>query len=155
MSEQKTLFGNEQPSSSQTKQCERCAKRCRVVEKVDPNANLFVKGTMKTGRFCADCLVVDFFKNCDQGPSSALGKEYFDHSIPMPEWRKDYGDKDRRFDPQCLHEPHLRKQFGAILSCAQREYGAELTMDDIDWYEVVANWHLPFPETKKRGRRKQ
>ena len=59
----------------ETKNCIRCGIRCRTVPKRNPNASMFVKGDMKTGKFCANCLVVDFFKNCDTGPSSSLGAE--------------------------------------------------------------------------------
>ena len=134
----------------QTKNCVRCAKRCRVAERRNPNANLFVKGDQKTGRFCAECVLVDFFKNSEHGPSSAFGKEYFDHSLPQPEWRRECGDSDRRFDPECLRLPHFQSMLRAILAAANSQYGAELSFDEIDMDEVIANWHLPFPERKRR-----
>lgn len=141
---------SQQQSATQYKSCERCAKRCRVEPSTDPHAQLFVKGDMKTGRFCAECLIVDFFKNFDLGPSSAFGKEYFDHSLPQPEWRKELGDSSKRFDPACLREPHVQQHMLHIIETAKRVYGAQLEFGEIDWDEVIANWHLPFPEKRKR-----
>lgn len=130
------------------KNCVRCHIRCRTVAKRNDAAQVFVKGTVQTGRFCTNCLVVDFYKNFELGPSSSLGKHYFDKSLPRPDW--DSRGPDRRFDPEYLLQPHLRKQFESMLFAAQSHYGAELTSDQIDWDEVVANWDLPFPETPKR-----
>lgn len=151
---QPTLFP--EPSHgppAQFKNCIRCQKRCRVVAKVNPNANLFVRGDAKTGKYCVECLIVDFFKNCEHGPSSAMGKEYFDHSAPWPEWRKEVGDKEKRFDPETLRDPTVQQQFNAIILAAQREHNAELAPGEFDWDEVIANWHLPFPE--KKGKKKR
>lgn len=150
------LFASQQPATQeavQFKSCIRCAKRCRVVPKANPNASIFVMGDMKTGKYCAECLVVDFFKNFDIGPSSAMGKEYFDHSLPQPEWRKETGDPDRRFDPECLRLPHVQEQFAAIVEVAKQTCNAELNTGDFDWDEVIANWHLPFPQkpNKRKG----
>lgn len=143
---QKNLF----EPAPETKPCERCAKRCLVANKKNPHANVFVKGDMKTGRFCAECLIVDFFKNFDLGPGSAMGFEYFDHSLPQPEWRKGVGDKDQRFDPECLRAPHVQDCMRRILEAAKSQHNAELNFDEIDWDEVIANWHLPFPGKKKK-----
>lgn len=120
------------------KNCVRCAKRCRVVDKANPNAQLFVKGDMKTGRFCTECLIVDFFKNFDYG------------GYPLMEM---LDRKDKPFDPECFRLPHVQDQFGAIVVAAQKQFGAELSPEEIDWDEVIANWHLPFPE--KPGRKKK
>ncbi len=119
---------------TESKNCERCAKRCRVAPVSNPNAQVFRRGDMKTGRFCAECLIVDFFKNFDLGPSSALGKSYFDS-----------------FNPECLRLPHIQAQLARIIVTAQTQYGSELDVSEIDWEEVIANWHLPFPGKKKRS----
>jgi hypothetical protein len=144
---------SEQPAGF--KNCVRCNIRCRVAAERNREADLFVHGTARTGLFCANCLVVDFFKNCDIGPSSSLGKHHFDRSLPQPEYEKDRGQPDRRFDPECLRLPHVQTQFRAILAAAQVEYGAELTPGEIDWDEVVANWDLPFPEKPRRAKRRK
>lgn len=136
------------------KNCVRCEKRCRAVAKVNHSANIFVKGDIKTGRFCVECLVVDFFKNFEIGPSSALGAAYFDHSLPQPEYHKETGDPDRRFDPECLRLSHIQQQMTAVFVAAQTHHGAELDPSEIDWDEVIANWHLPFPPKRKRRRGK-
>lgn len=150
MPEQQSLFP-EPAQPSQTKNCIRCNIRCRVAAKRNPDAAVFVKGTVTTGRLCANCLVVDFFKNFELGPSAGLGKEYFDASVPWPAWRR---DPEKRFDPTALREPHIQQQFTAIILAARAHYGAELLPEEIDWDEVIANWHLPFPEKKgKRGKR--
>jgi hypothetical protein len=154
MHNQNPLFDAKGTPAPPTKQCERCAKRCRVVDKKNPNANYFVRGDMKTGRFCAECLIVDFFKNFDLGPSSALGAEYFDHSLPQPEWRSEVGDKYQRFNPEWLRLPHIQEQLRRIIEVAAAKHGAELSFDEVDWDEVIANWHLPFPK-KGRGRKKK
>lgn len=121
------------------KNCIRCGVRCRTVTKKNPDANVFVRGDMQTGRFCTNCLVTDFFKNFDLGPAGSLGPEYFDS-----------------FNPEGLRLPHIQQQFAAVVMAAKRSYGAELFADEIDWDEVIANWHLPFPETRrgKKGGRK-
>ena len=111
---------------------------------------MFIKGTLKTGKFCNNCAVVDFFKNMDTGPSSGLGKEYFDHSLPQPEWRKEVGDKDKRFDPESLRLPHIQEHMLRILVVSR----GELPFEDIDWDEVIANWHLPFP-VRRSGRKRK
>lgn len=134
------------------KNCARCGVRCRTVDKSNPMANYFVKGDARSGKFCANCLIVDFFKNFDLGPSSALGKEFFDSSLPQPKYRKELGDEDPRFDPESLRLPHIQAQLTNIILVAHRERGAELDPAEIDWDEVIANWHLPFPD--KKGRRK-
>lgn len=153
--EQASLF--QDPSESvPTKNCVRCNIRCRATTKVNPNAQLFVIGDMKTGKYCANCLVVDFFKNFDLGPSSSMGKWYFDPTIPIPEYMQDDPEENKkRFNPASFREPHIQRQFLAILAVGQKEYGAELRPEDIDWDEVIANWHLPFPEPPTRGRRKK
>lgn len=104
-----------------TLNCVRCSKRCRVAAKRNPNAELFVKGTKETGRYCADCLVVDFLKNSED-------------------------------DPAGFRLPHMQQQMVAIILAARKEHGAELTPEEVDWDEVIANWHLPFPEKPKRRR---
>ena len=154
VAQQQELFGEPDGPKLPAKValCTRCAKRCRIADKVNPNANYFVKGDEKTGRFCAECLMVDFFKNFDLGPSSAMGKEYFDHSIQQPEWRKQVGDKDNRFDPEAFRLPHIQHQMFSIIQATQA-MGGELTFEEIDWDEVIANWHLPFPEKKKPQKR--
>ena len=128
--------------------CVRCSKRCRVASKVNPRASLFVKGTAQTGRFCAECVFVDFLRNCDIGPATALGEHYFDPHKPQPEYER--GKPDRRFDPETLRLPHVQSQIRAIVEAAARQYGAELTFAEIDWDEVIANWSLPFPARKQR-----
>lgn len=149
--EQKSLFENSPQQPAQFKNCIRCGIRCRIA-KGNPNAQIFKYGDRRTGKFCVNCLVVDFFKNFDMGPSSALGKEYFDSSLPQPGWRNEVGDKDIRFSPDSLRLPHIQQQLTSIFMAAHREYQAEIIAPEIDWDEVIANWHLPFPE--KPARRK-
>ena len=102
-----------------SKNCERCAKRCRAAQQRNNDADLFVKGTVQTGRFCADCLVADFFKNCERGPLSGMGQEFAD-----------------RFDPESLRLPHIQDCFRSIIATAKTQFGAELTFEEIDWDEV-------------------
>ena len=42
------------------------------------------------------------------------------------------------FDPQGLKLPHIQKQFERLLSVG----ASELTMDEIDWDEVIRKWCL-------------
>jgi hypothetical protein len=150
---QKSLFPTNNPKLPPgVVLCTRCSKRCRAAEKVNPTATLFVKGTAKTGRYCAECLIVDFLRNCDTGPASALGMHFFDPSLPQPEYQKERREKDRRFDPESLRFPHVQAHMTAIIVAAQRQYGGELTPEEIDWDEVIANWHLPFPQKKRKRR---
>ena len=116
-----------------TKNCERCAVRCRVVAQRTLDAEVFVKGTIKPGRLCTNCLVVDFFKNFDCGPSAAMGAEFFEN-----------------FDPEGLRLPHIQEIFGSIVKAAAEHYGAELTCEEIDWDEVIANWQLPFSSKRRK-----
>jgi hypothetical protein len=134
-------------SAEPTKNCIRCGIRCRVVAAKNPDASLFVKGTMKTGRFCANCLMVDFLVNCDTGPRLETVKPpYWDNLPNKPPWKG--------FDPECLRAPHIQDQMMTIIAVAQKQYGAELTIIEVDWDEVIANWHLPFPENPAKGRKK-
>ncbi len=150
MAEQPSLFPEPEPSRAQFKNCERCGVRCRAgVPGV--NATIFVYGDIKNGRWCVNCLIVDFFKNYSHGPSSGMGKEYFDPSLPQPEWRKEVGDPDKRFDLTCLREPETQERFNKILLACY----ADVKIEEIDWDEVIANWHLPFPERKIRKRKKE
>ena len=140
MSQQKNLF-----SQSPTKRCERCSKLCRVAEKRNPKSQLFVKGDRKTGRYCAECLVVDFLLNCDYGPQlNELAKLTGPGPGPF--------DATRTFDPEVFRLPHVQEQFAAIVLKAQEQYSAELMPDEFDWLEVIANWHLPFPKRTKRAK---
>jgi hypothetical protein len=131
---QQELFAN-QPQA--TKQCVRCGKRCRVADKRNPNAQLFVKGDIKTGMFCAECLVVDFLRNCERGPQ-------------VDELAKLSGKK--QFDPQVFRLEHVQQQFATIVAAAHARFGAELVQGEFDWDEVIANWHLPFPKAKRTKR---
>ena len=116
-----------------TKTCIRCGILCRVATRQNPHAQVFVRGDKRTGRFCTECLVVDFFKNFDLGPVSALGSDFMN-----------------ALDPEMLRAPHLQQQFFRILKAAQETYGAELGFDEIDWERVIVNWHLPFPKEKRK-----
>ena len=151
---QKNLFESESFKPPEgTKHCLRCHKLCRVAAEKNPKANLFVKGTKKTGRYCTECLIVDFFQNCAIGPASAMGAEFFNHALPQPSWRKDCGDEDRRFDPESLRQPEIQGMMTKIIIAAQGQYAAELTPEEIDWLEVISNWNLPFPEKKPKQRK--
>lgn len=133
-------------SEQATKNCERCGIRCRVVATRNEDANLFVKGTTRTGKFCANCVVTDFLVNCDTGPLVQTAKPaYWDNLPNRPPWKG--------FDPECLRLPHVQEQMMTIIAAARKQYGAELTIIEVDWDEVIANWHLPFPE-KAKGKRK-
>jgi hypothetical protein len=129
MENQQSLFANGPPV--QIVNCTRCGIRCQAVDKRNQKAQVFVKGDVLTGRFCVNCLVVDFFKNFELGPVI-----------------------DDKFDPECLRLPHIQQQFAAIVVAAKSSYGAELTSGEIDWDEVIANWNLPFRDKPKRGRKK-
>lgn len=119
------------------KNCERCGKRCQAVEKRNADASIFVRGDAETGKWCAECLVVHFFKEFDLGPISSVGIEQIE-----------------AIAPECFRLPHIREAFERVIAVAKSHYGAELVTDDFDWDEVIANWHLPFPKTGK-GRRKR
>lgn len=149
---QKELFGA--PQNPGVKMCTRCAKPCRVAAKVNPNADLFVKGTMETGKFCAECLVTDFLQNFEYGGQNAFNYQFVPAGRPCP---RHYDGQDwetrKIFDPEGLRLPHMQEQFASIVITAQKQFGAELTPEEFDWDEVIANWHLPFPEKPTRGKR--
>lgn len=150
----KSLFEGEQTHPpAGVKNCTRCGIRCRCAEKVNSHANLFVKGDAKTGKFCVNCLVVDFFKNGEYGGQPIFEQHYMDPSLPQPEWRKEVGDKDVRFDPECLRMPHVQQQFAALAIAAMSSSGAELDPVEIEWDAVIKNWNLPFrsKKTKTKG----
>ena len=122
--------------NAETKTCERCGKLCQTVPTTNTTAQVFVRGTAVSGRFCTGCVVVDFLKNFNLGPSNALGPEFF-----------------KSFDPEGFRLPHLQAQFARAVVVAARRFGSELTVDEIPWDEIIKNWHLPFPtkRNKKRG----
>lgn len=137
-------------TQQQVKRCVRCGIRCRVVEKANRQAEVFVRGDAETGLFCANCLVVDFFLNFDLGPISALDESFFRKPDTLPDCREELAHYKPIFNPDCLRLPHIQEQFGRIVAAASAQHGAELSAEEIDWDAVIANWHLPFPVKPKR-----
>jgi hypothetical protein len=107
---------------------------------------MFIRGDMKHGKLCGSCLIVSFMRCKFYGLASAMGEEYFDPAVPQPEWRKEVGDPDARFDPECLRDSDFQQDLLKIIFAAQQEFHAELQERDIDWDAACRNWHLPFPE---------
>lgn len=110
----------------QTTNCIRCGVRCRKKQGSD-NAKLLRHTTSDIG-YCVNCGTTSFLMSLDVISSSGRGA--------------------KPFDPECLRLPHIQEQFIAVMAAGK----ADARPDEIDWLEVIANWHLPFPE--KRGHRR-
>lgn len=95
--------------------CSRCGRGCRVAGPWKENAELFRRGKVPSG-VCADCVVTQFLYNT--------------YPINM---QIDEGG------PELLLKPGIREAF---LSCGILER-ADLTIDEISWERIVANWALP------------
>ncbi|MCE5277168.1 MAG: hypothetical protein ABFD92_16695 [Planctomycetaceae bacterium] len=115
--------------------CDRCHVPCRTGTP-DPKARLLMLSEGPHG-LCVNCAVTDFFKNEKYGVSLEQVMRGSDLDGPT----------DPAACPKALALPHVQKQFSEVLrvGCAQ------VSPDDIDWLEIIANWHLPFP--KKKGKR--
>jgi hypothetical protein len=122
------------PGSPGVVRCERCGKRCRAAKSEKPEARPFRKAERGT---CLECCVAGLF----QQPTN--GDEALPTALAMAVKN---GSK-----PEDLRLPHLQQQFERLMRVGQ----SEAEFGQIDWDEVIANWHLPFPPepARKRGRR--
>jgi hypothetical protein len=101
--------------------CERCGDLCQPGESSRPTARPFRKAQHG---YCHACVVCLFFRSeGDHGLGYALPPE---------------------FDPEGLRLPHVQAQFGRVLVAG----GSELTMDEIDWSDVIRKWSLPLKGTR-------
>jgi len=114
-------------SSSAIGYCLRCGVRCRR-QPGNPEARL-LKHTTDNG-YCVNCATTRWF----QGLAIV----------------NDRGRGEKPFDPECFRLPHVQSQFSAIMAAGN----ADAKPAEIDWLEVIANWHLPFPKEKRKQRRK-
>ncbi len=97
-------------------ECRRCGKPCIGAPQKNSKARPFRKAPKG---LCAACAVCSFFQhaNGDRGIGFAL---------------------PANFDPEGLRLPHIQKQFERVLAVGC----SELTMDQIDWDEVIQKWDL-------------
>jgi len=89
---------------------------------------------------CVNCAVTQFFKDEKYGVSLEQvlrGSDELD-GTPGKEISKS------------LLLPHIQKQFTEILRVGH----AQVTPEEIDWLEVVANWDLPFDRKTIRPRKR-
>src|ERR1035438_1859748 len=100
-----------------TVKCRRCGVACAAQQPGKSNARPFRKAVRG---FCAACVVCRFFQGDE---NTGVG-----HALPPD------------FDPEGLRLPHIQEQFARVLAVG----GSELTMDQINWDEVIAKWNLPI-----------
>jgi hypothetical protein len=105
--------------------CERCGVPCRVAAHSNPDARPLRHSTKPEG-FCVNCGVTAFFQ----------------HTEPLPELIATSGG------PECLRLDHIREQFEQILRVGM----ADAKADEIDWEKVIADWSLPFPKRRGKGK---
>ena len=98
--------------------CPRCEKRCVGEATQRPESRPFQKSLKG---MCLECTVSAFFQdeNQDVGIGFALPKD---------------------FPPDGLRLPHIQDQIRRVLAAGM----CEASFDEIDWDEIIANWHLPF-----------
>ena len=106
--------------------CARCAVRLQRTAG-NPEARLLKRTTDDYG-FCVNCAITEWLK-----------------SLPIVSERP---KKMRPLDPRCFRFPHVQDQMARLLAVGH----ADANPEEIDWDEVIANWELPFPTRKKRGK---
>ncbi len=111
-------------------QCCRCGVPCRKMPG-NPEARLLTHTTDDFG-FCGNCAATEFLKGL-----AVIGDRSRFEKKP--------------FDPECFRLPHVQVQFAQILTTGN----ADTKPEEIDWLEVIANWHLPFPKLRRRKKRKE
>lgn len=121
--------------SGDVTKCARCAIPCRK-QPGNPEARLLKHTTSDFG-YCANCAATEFFQGLDVvkyagGYDSATGRA------------------KKLFEPACFRLERVQQLFASILAAGQ----ADANPDEIDWMEIVANWHLPFPKLRQRRKKK-
>ena len=120
-----------EPANSATHaNCARCGVRCRKAAG-NPEARLLAYSLSDHG-FCLNCAVTEFLQNLDVIRDSMI-------LLKKP------------FDPAAFRLTHVQQQFFQIMAAGN----ADAKPTDIDWLEVEANWHLPFPAKPKKRRKKR
>lgn len=109
--------------------CLRCHVRCRLGPSPNPEALLLRYA--KTAGYCPNCALTDWLKR---------------HVTREAEPWGPHGNWMAPMLPDGLALPHIRE---LIVRCVLVGK-ADMKPHEIDWDEVVANWHLPFPEKVKR-----
>ena len=91
-----------------------------------PEARLFKKSLKGA---CLECTVAALFHD--------VGENGIGHVLP------------KNFNPESLRLPHLQSQFARMMDVGN----SEADFSEIDWDEVIANWHLEFSASQKVSRR--
>lgn len=104
--------------SGQRVNCERCGVPLTIGVGA-PEARFITLASGPRG-LCANCVVTRFFKSQEMAHAADCGKARL---------------------PEALRSPHVQAQFACVLRAGE----SDLAPDLIDWLEVIANWHLPFP----------
>jgi len=104
--------------------CCRCGVPCHKMPG-NPEARLLRYSSDDIG-YCVNCAATEFLQGLD-----------------VISYRR---PRDKPFDPECFHLPHVQAQFAKILAVGK----ANARPEEIDWLEVVANWHLPFPKMRRK-----
>lgn len=109
--------------------CQRCAKPCVVAATRKTDAKMAIEAD-GTG-LCAECIVTAMLKGLTGG---------------------DGVDKHRagwfpKVTAESFRLPHIQQQVLHVLKAS----GTRLPADDLDWDEIVANYHLPIPAGQQGG----
>lgn len=129
MNEQLDLFEPRRPVG--VANCERCGIRCRVHGPGNQDARLLRLSTEARG-YCVNCAVAEWFQKQDM-LMDLLSSSRCQTSVQ-----------------DMLRLPHVQELFAQILATGH----ADVDPAQIDWDEVIANWHLPFGKKPKRKRRR-
>jgi hypothetical protein len=108
-------------------QCCRCGAPCRKMPG-KPSARL-LRYSLDSVGFCVNCAATEFLQ----------GLHIISYQRP--------GDKP--FDPKYFRLPRVQSHFAAILLSGK----ADAKPEEIDWLEVAANWHLPFPKLRRKRKK--
>ena len=134
--------------------CERCGIRCQVHGPGNQDARLLRLSTEARG-YCVNCAVAEWFQKqdmlmdllsrprcqtCGGHPDAKLyGERKCTCAVPKVHTAQDM-----------LRLPHVRELFAQILATGH----ADVDPAQIDWDEVISNWHLPFGKPKRKKSRK-
>lgn len=151
MTDQFDLFEQRRPVC--VANCERCGIRCRVNGPGNQDARLLRLASEARG-YCVNCAVAEWFQSQDM----------LMELLSRPRCQTCGGHRDAKLygERKCTCEkpkiataqemlrlPHVQALFARILVAGH----ADVNPAQIDWDEVIANWHLPFAKPKRKRRK--
>ena len=110
--------------------CLRCRRPCRHGTP-DPTKRAILK-TQGDG-LCPNCVVTHFLLGIAPIRETIMGHPARGGIVPAVPGK----------GPAVLRLPHIQAQLGRILAFTQ------LSLGEVDWEVVIANWDLPWPKGKQ------